>query len=125
MNIMSAPKFQATRTDVKSLRDPIPCPCCSQPVRVPTLEIVIDQFEIRPAEARVLRAIWRGKGHPVMPERIFDSMYEDDPDGGPRPGRMYSDFKVFLHRLRTRLQGSGIRIENCGYRRGYRLVIGE
>lgn len=103
---------------------PIDCPCCKQPVHVPSLDIVIDHYRIRPFEARILSAIWRGNGMPVMPERIFDAMYADDPDGGPTPTRMYAAFKVALCRLRARLDGSGISIENVGYRQGYRLVLG-
>lgn len=104
---------------------PIPCPCCKQPVRVPSLEIVIDHYNVPTLEARILSAIWRGKGLPVMSERIFDAMYADDPDGGPSPVRMYAAMKYALFRLRKRLEGSGIGIENAGYRRGWRLVIGE
>lgn len=103
---------------------PIDCPCCSQPVSAPTLPIVIDRYRIRPLEARILGAIWRGKGHAVQTERIFDAMYVDDPDGGPSPQRMYAAFKVALCHLRKRLEGSGVGIENVGYRCGYRLVLG-
>jgi len=92
---------------------------------VPSLDIVIDHYKITPLEARILSAVWRGKGLPVQTERIFDAMYADDPDGGPSPTQMYRAFKVALCRLRDRLNGSGIGIANVGYRRGYRLVIGE
>ena len=102
----------------------IPCPCCQQAVAAPTLEIVIDRFGLTPMEARILRAVWKGKGHPVPNERIFDHMYEDDPDGGPSPTKMYSAFKVALCHLRQKLTGSGVGIENVGYRLGYRLVTG-
>lgn len=104
--------------------EPIPCPCCKQEVRVPTLEIVCDHYKLTPLEARILGAIWRGKGLPVKTDRIFDAMYIDDPDGGPHPNRMYSAFKVALCHLRDRLEGSGISVENAGYRMGYRLVLG-
>lgn len=103
---------------------PIKCPCCQSPVDVPSLEIVIDHYGLTPLEARVLGAIWRGKGMPVMAERVFDAMYADDPDGGPSPSKMYLAFKVALCHLRKKLRGSGISIENVGYRRGYRLNIG-
>lgn len=108
-----------------SLNNPIACPCCKQSVRVPSLDIVVDHYKVTPLEARILGAIWRGKGLPVQTERIFDAMYVDDPDGGPSPTRMYAAFKVALCHLRARLDGSGVSIENVGYRRGYRLVIGE
>lgn len=103
----------------------INCPCCRQKVSVPTLEIVIDHYGLTPLEARVLGAVWRGRGMPVMTERVFDAMYVDDPNGGPTPQKMYCAFKVALCHLRAKLEGSGISIENVGYRRGYRLVIGE
>lgn len=102
---------------------PIECPCCRQPVDAPSLDIVISNYGVRPQEARVLRAIWQGKGMPVQTERVFDAMYEDDPDGGPSYAAMYSAFKCALSRLRARLEGSGIGIETVGYRRGYRLVM--
>lgn len=103
--------------------NPIACPCCSQLVNVPPLEIVIDHYGLTPLQGRILGAVWRGKGYAVETERIFDAMYVDDPDGGPSPGKMYSAFKVALCRLRARLQGSGIDVENVGYRRGFRLVV--
>ncbi|TIR74580.1 MAG: hypothetical protein E5X15_21390, partial [Mesorhizobium sp.] len=54
---------------------PISCPCCKQAVAVPTLEIVIDRYKVTPLEARILGAVWKGKGMPVMTERVFDAMY--------------------------------------------------
>jgi hypothetical protein len=101
------------------------CPCCGQSVDAPNVEILVDKYRLPNMEACVLRAVWRGKGYPVMPERIFGLMYADDPDGGPCPVKMYSTFKVSLSRLRKRIKGSGVSIENTGYRRGYRLVLGE
>lgn len=104
---------------------PIECPCCHQPVRVPTVDIIADHYKLTPMEKRILGAIWRGKGMPVHTERIFDAMYEDDPDGGPSPGKMYAAFKVGLCHMRAKLEGSGVSIETVGYRRGYRLILGE
>lgn len=108
----------------KKLAHPIECPCCKQPVSVPTLEIIVDHYGLTPLEARVLGAIWRGRGMPVMTERVFDAMYIDDPDGGPTPSKMYLAFKVALCHLRKKIEGSGVDVINVGYRRGYRLSIG-
>lgn len=105
--------------------DQFGCPCCGQAVHVPTLDMVIFTYRLTPLEGRILSAVWRGKGMPVQTERIFDSMYVDDPDGGPTPGKMYKAFKVGLCHIRQKLRGSGISIENVGYRRGYRLILGE
>lgn len=107
------------------LYKPIACPCCSQKVMVPTLNIVIDRYDVTPLQARILGAVWKGKGHPVQTERIFDAMYEDDPDGGPTPTKMYAALKVALCHLRKKLDGSGVGIENVGYRAGWRLVLND
>ncbi len=104
---------------------PIACPCCKREVSVPSLDVVVSHYRVPPCEENVLRAVWKGKGRAVQTERIFDAMYADDPDGGPSPDRMYRAFKALLHNLRVRLAGSGITVENVGYGRGYRLVIGE
>lgn len=117
-----APSMQSNKKGL--VLAPIDCPCCKQQVTVPTLEIVIDRYKVTPLEARILGAVWKGKGMPVMTERIFDAMYSDDPDGGPSPTRMYAAFKVALCHLRARLAGSGITVENVGYRQGYRLILG-
>ncbi len=102
---------------------PISCPCCSTQLSVPTLDAVTAALNLQPLQARILRAIWNGKGHPVMPGKIFNVMYEDDPDGGPSDVLMYRAFKVGLCRLRKRLEGSGVSIVTAGYRCGYRLVL--
>lgn len=103
--------------------DLIRCPCCGHRVNSPSLEIIIDVYGATPLEARILGAIWRGRGMPVQTERIFDAMYEDDPDGGPSRVKMYTAFKVALHHLRRRIAGSGIGIKSAGYGRGYRLLV--
>lgn len=120
MNVVEQFQAFSTREFV-----PMGCPCCGQPVATPSLEIVVQSYGISEFEARILGAIWRGKGRPVATERIFDAMYADDPDGGPSHTKMYQAFKFGLHRLRGRLTGSGVVIENVGYRRGYRLLLKE
>lgn len=85
--------------------------------------MLVDVLAISKDQATVLSAIWRGKGMAVATQRIFDAMYADDPDGGPSPERMYSALKMRLFKLREKLEGTGIRIEAVGYRRGYRIVM--
>lgn len=103
--------------------DRIACPCCQRRVEAPSLDIIVDHYDIPPLQACILAAVWKGKGMPVPTERIFDAMYADDPDGGPSPTAMYRAFKVALCHLRKRLEGSGVTVENCGYRMGYRLNL--
>jgi hypothetical protein len=103
------------------------CPLCKRPIQtslpVTSLPVVLGAYDLRGHEAAVLTAIWNGKGLPVMPMKIFDVMYEDDPNGGPSETEMYHSFKVALLRLRDRLEGSGVSIESVGYRKGYRLSL--
>jgi hypothetical protein len=107
------------------IESPIKCPCCSQPVTAPTPDMVADLCMLRPLQKRILEAVWRGKGMPVMTERIFDAMYYDHPDGGGSQSRMYNAFKVALCGMRKLLaeHNTGVWIETVGYRQGYRLKI--
>lgn len=101
------------------------CPCCGAGVQVMTADLAIQVYGISDQQARILRAIWGGKGKPVQMERVFSEMYADDPDGGPTHEKMYLAFKVAMSHLRTKLEGSGIAVETVGYRQGYRLVLGD
>jgi hypothetical protein len=118
-----ASRASVTKCQPLAITKPLLCPCCKQAVTVPSLEIVVDAVKATPLEAKILGAIWKGKGMPVATERVFDAMYADDPDGGPTPSRMYAAFKVALCHLRTKLRGSGLGVENVGYRQGYRLIM--
>lgn len=108
-----------------NLSAPIRCPCCFQEVWRPTLDAVADLAGLQPMEKKVLSAIWAGNGLPVDNERIFLAMYADDPNGGPEPAQMYNALKTALSYMRKKLHGTGVGIENQGYRQGFRLVLGE
>lgn len=99
------------------------CPCCGADVENPPFEVLVSSLGLQKEQADVLYAVWRGKGMAVPTQRIFDAMYADDPNGGPSPECMYSAFKMRLHRLRKKLEGSGVGIEAVGYRRGYKIVM--
>jgi hypothetical protein len=99
----------------------IPCPCCKRAVQVPTLEIVVDHCKLPPLQARILGAVWRGKGQPVQTAMIVAAM-DRGVDGR---SHTYDEMKVALHHLRKRLKIVGIAIPNAGYARGYRIVFGE
>jgi DNA-binding winged helix-turn-helix (wHTH) protein len=78
-------------------------------------------YGLTPMQGRILRVLWRAQGYVIPSERIFQAMYEDDPDGGPSWEKMYLGLKVALSRMRNALRGSGIIIETVG-REGYRLT---
>lgn len=101
------------------------CPCCDQDLNKPDLETIIDWYDIPPQEEAILRAVWKGKGLPVQNERIIEAIYADDPEGGPSAAAAYNALKVAMSHLRKRLELSGIKIVNAGYRQGFRLVIEE
>lgn len=100
--------------------EPIECPCCKQSVRVPTLDVVIERLRVPPMQARILGAIWRGKGLPVQTEMILAAM-----DRGTDRQHDYEEFKIALCHLRKRLKGVGIKIENVGYAQGYAIAFEE
>ena len=108
----------------KPIASPISCPCCNQSVVAPSADIIIDNCNLSQMQAAIFIAVWSGRGHPVPTKRIFDRMYQDDPDGGPCESTMYSRFKVSLHRLRAKLATSGVTVEYDQISRGYRIKIG-
>lgn len=103
----------------------INCPCCDQVVAAPSLDQLVADRNISGHDEAILRVVWCGDGMPVRTERIFDAMYADDPDGGPSPQQIYRDFKIALSRLRDRIEGSGVAIQNAGFRCGFRLTFDE
>lgn len=96
---------------------PILCPCCKQVVQEPSLEILIDHCRVRPLEARVLGAVWNGKGRPVQTGMILAAMDR----GVDVKSHTYDDMKIALYHLRKRLKRVGIAIPNAGYAQGYYL----
>lgn len=106
-----------------SLSDRCTCPTCKSHLPVPVPLAVAITHDLAPMERAILLAVWEGKGLPVQTSKIFDAMYADDPDGGPTPSEMYKAFKVSMSRLRGKLRGSGVGIDNVGYAQGYRLVL--
>lgn len=99
------------------------CPCCKAAVTVPSLADLIASRRITGHAAAILETVWRGKGMPVMPERLFDEMYVDDPEGGPNPSKCYHEMHLAICELNNLLAGSGVSVESAGYRRGFRLAI--
>lgn len=97
------------------------CPCCRRPadLRPEALAFAIGATGL---EARVLAAVWRGKGQPVHHTQIIRAMYDPDDEG---PADRYLAFKVALCHLRKRLRGTGYAIENVHYDYGYRLVTSQ
>lgn len=97
------------------------CPCCRRPadLRPEALAFAIGATGL---EARVLAAVWRGKGQPVHHAQIIRAMYDPDDEG---PADRYLAFKVALCHLRKRLRGTSYSIENIHYDYGYRLVTSQ
>ena len=115
------PQFIASKLSMTDLR--IDCPCCGQSVAGIPYHLLALKCGLKPMEERILGALWEGAGRPVFPEKIFDAMYEDDPEGGENPNRMYATMKESMSRMRKKLEGSGVGIENVGYRAGFRIVL--
>ncbi len=99
------------------------CPFCGGKMSEPDLEMIVDWYDLPPQEEAILRVLWSGKGLPVSNDRIINAIYADDPDGGPSPSAAYGALKVGMSHLRARLRLSGVKIENAGYRQGYRVTF--
>ena len=99
------------------------CPCCASETEAVSPDVLAQTLNLEPIDVAILHAVWNGRGLPVMTAKIFDAMFEDDPDGGPSPSRMYARFHDGMERLTARLSGSGVYIDKAGYREGYRLRI--
>lgn len=100
----------------------MPCPCCGKRT-APSLDMVVEGCLLGPMEEAILTAVWRGRGQPVPTERIFQALQSHDPHNRPSPADLWVKFKFGLNRLRRKLAGSGVAVENCGYARGYRVTI--
>lgn len=107
--------------------DGLRCPCCSGGATdLAALDTMIwDLIQWRGLSENaesVLRAVWCGAGRPVTAERIFDRIYDHDPDGGPTQTRMYLDLRDAIAELVVKLDGTGLSVIRHD-RLGYRLTI--
>lgn len=102
------------------------CPCCRQQVTGPSLSVVIELIGPLTMEARVLAALWAGRGFPVSSEELFDAMYADDPNGGLSTTQMYCQLRLAVCNLKIALPRSGMTVAKVKSRPGgYKLRIGQ
>lgn len=105
----------------------IACPCCSghRPALRDLDVLIIDLIEDRGLSENaqaVIEAVYLAGGRPAQTERIFDRMYEFDPDGGPSPARAYADLRAALAELALALYGTGLAVTH-DRRTGCRLMM--
>jgi hypothetical protein len=91
-------------------------------VTAPSLDDLIAACRLNGFEAKVLSAIWAGRGLSVQTSVIFDAMYQDDIDGGPSQTRMYVAFYAALRSLNSKLNG-GHRNQSCRLSRRMALDV--
>ena len=63
-----------------------------------------EPLALSPREHAVLRVLVQRSGEPFSKQQILDRVFSDDEDVHPEA------VEVFVHRLRKRLDGSGVRI---------------
>ena len=108
----------------RQLVSEIVCPCCKQPTSAPTLDVVILKCQLPRQQARILEAIWNGKGFPVSHSTIYAAMYYDDPNGEPSDAEMYRTMKTKISQMRVKLNEIGINIVSQGWGgRRYQLSL--
>ena len=76
------------------------------PATAPDLVAVLrgEPLALSPREHAVLRVLVQRSGEPFSKQQILDRVFTDDDDVHPEA------VEVFVHRLRKRLDGSGVRI---------------
>lgn len=98
------------------------CPCCRQPVAVPPITELIERLDEHAHAVAVLEAVWAARGLPVTATALFDTIYADDPDGGPSTARMYRDLRAAVATLNERL-GRHVIVIHDGRAKGWRLKL--
>ena len=93
------------------------CPCCNQPADTGKLSEAVRVFT--PTEARLLR-ILEGRTM-VRKEAVLDTLWADDPEGGPLTAQKMVD--VVIHKIRRKLREHNLpfRLETV-WAHGYRLA---
>jgi len=76
---------------------------------------------VSPQEWTVLQELWRCRGNLVAPPALMAALY---PAPKTPPDQFPNLLKVTICRLRAKLVGTPLRIENV-WGRGYRLRVGE
>jgi len=100
----------------------IQCPCCSQPVAIPTAEILADVCCLTVLEAQILGAVWKGKGEPVPNARIIAAIYSDGRQQPVEWNRAYSAMKIGMHHVRKKIAPFGMAIVNASYNGGFYIA---
>lgn len=106
----------------------IQCPMCSgcRPALADLDLMLIDLMNERGLSEdaqSVLEAVYDAGGKPITADRIFDRMFDHDPDGGPAFALAYKFLREALAELAIKLEGTGIGIENVGRRDGWALRL--
>jgi len=99
------------------------CPCCRRNSDGIEKLIASDEARVTRMQARIIRALWKGRGFTVRNAKLIEAMYEEDCDAEPSPSAAYSRLRLNMTDLRQRLAGSNLELVDAGYRKGYRLRL--
>ncbi|MGH6792539.1 MAG: winged helix-turn-helix domain-containing protein [Methyloceanibacter sp.] len=93
------------------------CPCCGQQVMDEAVALIIEA-KLPPLQTSVALVLCSKFGRWVRYGNLVESVYADDPDGGPLTARQA--IQVHLCHLRRNLRSAGLEIETYrGF--GYRI----
>ena len=96
------------------------CQCCGQSLPRDFLFVGSDiGLPVRGKQAQILDAVMKAGTHGIDPDRLFDLLYADDPNGGPDVGNRI--VSIHINALNKRLVKVGKRIKgqrgrDCYYR---------
>lgn len=99
------------------------CPLCHSPVDAPDLETLIAERGISGRAEIVLREIWGAGGRGVTATALIETVYKDDPSGGPAQGTAIRHVQRSIIEAVIQIAGSGVMIVHtgCGSTSGYKL----
>jgi len=96
------------------------CPCCGATSRDLNPRVLVEYIAVTPTERRIFDYFARHFGAWVQTADIVNSVYADDPNGGPDTAE--SSVNGLIARLRPKLQSVGLRIDGGSGRAGRRMV---
>ena len=109
-----------------------PCPCCGHETERPrpffvdrdgcALHVDGVSIHLSPEHTKFAAALERKYPQIATKEAILELMYGNDPNGGPEYAETI--MSIYVHRIRKKLQGTTLSIENV-WGSGYKFVVKE
>ena len=85
------------------------CPCCGRPIAITKHQAALELIPMSPQQREIINALAADFGEWISMDSITDTVWGDDPDGGPlSPSDALS---VQLNSIRPRLREHGFAVD--------------